>query len=650
VSSYEEFDNGCSTTGIANINIPGIPQPEIVSDPGNAVICPGASLVLDAQNADSYSWIGPLGEDLGDEQSITVSAPGNYVCEITIGDCVQESNVIEAQLYATPYILALPNTDLCETGMVTLIVQSFPDAIIEWQAPLSGSATYQNVFEPNVYSVQVEFCNIVTEVEVEVILSLPEATISASSDILCPGGSITLTANDGMSDYTWMPGGQHTSSIIITQPGSYSVQVETDNGCEAESETFTIDIYPINAPNVSNTSVCFGEQASLTANGQGIYWATDQFGFDVVAESNTYLTPPITESEVYFVFAEDENCSSLGNDVVISIYPSSTVSISATDSAFCAGQNLSLTSQQSAGIQYTWTLPNGNNANGITLTINNLEPADNGWYFFQGSDNNCDSSIDSIFINVENPQNDGLIAESDLGVCVNSELIVTTSQVSDDYSWTTPLGNFDESTIVVDDANYNAEGTWVLVVPGTYCATNTDTVHVNVVPYPEINLIDSTIFCDGGYMMAHVTAGYDIYIWNTGDTDNEAIVPVDGFIHVEAINLPGCSDRDSAYVENIDCIYEFPNIFTPDGNSENEYVDFGWLRIPIDEVLIFNRWGNLIRNLETAPFIWNGRTEAGELVSDGVYYYIVKSGNPGKHFRNLSGYIHVLGEKNNLRN
>ena len=316
--------------------------------------------------------------------------------------------------------------------------------------------------------------------------------------------------------------------------------------------------------------MCYGEQASLNATGQNIYWTTDQFGENVVAESNLYVTPPITESTVYYVFAQDENCSSLGNDVAISIYPSSLVNISATDSTFCAGENLALTSQFSPGIQYSWTLPNGNDQNGINLTINNLDPEDNGWYYFQGSDNNCDSPADSIFIQVENPQNDALIAENDLGVCVNSELLVTTSLQSDDYNWTTPLGNFDESTIIVDDADYDAEGTWTLVVPGTYCATNTDTVHVNVVPYPEIALNDSTIFCDGGYMMAHVPAGYDIYIWNTGDTDNEAIVPVDGWVHVEAINLPGCSDRDSAYVENVDCIYEFPNIFTPNGDADND--------------------------------------------------------------------------------
>jgi hypothetical protein len=77
---------------------------------------------------------------------------------------------------------------------------------------------------------------------------------------------------------------------------------------------------------------------------------------------------------------------------------------------------------------------------------------------------------------------------------------------------------------------------------------------------------------------------------------------------------------------------------------------FGWLRIPIDEALILNHWENLIRNLETEPFVRNGRTEAVEMVSDGVNYYFVKSGNPGKHFHNLSEYIHVLGEKNNVRN
>ncbi len=652
VSSYEEFDNGCSTTGTDGSIVTAIAQPTITSNPPNGVICPGESIVLTAQNGSSYAWIGPLGQNLGTNQNITVSSPGNYLCAITVNGCTQESNVIDVELYATPYLIALPSADLCTDNVVTLIVQSFPDVLIEWQAPLSGNESFMDVYEPGIYTVSVESCGIETEVSLEVTQTVPEAIIVSSDDILCPGGSVTLSANVGMDVYQWFPGGQQTQSILVTQPGSYYVIIADTNSCEDLSSDFVVNQYVLNIPNAQDEAVCNGEQASLSASGQGVFWATNFEGTNVVSESNSYTTPPVFEAITYFVFAQDENCTSLPNDVLVTIYPSSQLFIEAMDNAYCVGESFIVSSQDISGqgLQYNWLLPNGDTEDDFEIVVNNAAAEYNGWYYLNAQDIHCESPPDSIFIIVENPDNNALIAEDTLKVCVASELLVMSTLVAEAYNWQTPLGNFDEQVIIVDETDFDAEGVYTLVIPGTYCATNTDTVLVDVVEYPDFELNDTLVYCDGGYMIAHLPEGYDLYEWSNGDLDNEAIVPISGFVSVEVTNLPSCSKRDSIQIANIDCLYEFPNIFTPNGDGDNEYVDFGWLRIPIDEVLIFNRWGNLIRQLTAEPFKWNGRTDAGDLVSDGVYYYVVKSGNPGKHYHNLSGYIHVLGEENGMRN
>jgi gliding motility-associated-like protein len=76
-------------------------------------------------------------------------------------------------------------------------------------------------------------------------------------------------------------------------------------------------------------------------------------------------------------------------------------------------------------------------------------------------------------------------------------------------------------------------------------------------------------------------------------------------------------------------------------DGSNDFVDFSWLRIPIDEVIIFNRWGTAIRHISGPEFRWYGEMDNGEICSDGVYYYVVKSPAPRDQFVNTSGYIHI---------
>lgn len=652
VNSLEQFPNGCSGQGFDTELVPLIAAPLVTSNPSHGVLCPGASLVLTCTTSDSYAWFGPLGQQLGNSQSITVSQPGSYYCSASLNGCTQESNFFDVQLYATPYLTGLPATDLCVSGVVTLIAQTNASSQIQWQSPLSGNSASINVFSPGIYSAIIAFCEIETTISIEITMSMPVAQIVPSSGILCPTGSITLSANAGMAEYSWTPGGQNTQSIVVTQPGNYSVTIEDSNGCGDQSNSFTIDVYPINPPSIQNAAVCFGNSANLFASGQNIFWATDEAATEIIHTGNSFQTPPVEEEIIYYVFNEDDNCVSAANDVVITVRPSSLLYINEADSGYCAGEQISLSTQPitSAGINYNWLTPAGNTITSSTLTINPALPIHSGWYYFRAQDIYCSSPKDSIYITVENPVNADLISEPEIALCVNSELIIQAGIESETYVWNTPLGTFTTSEIVIDETEFNAAGNYTLTVPGTFCPFNSDTAEVRVVAYPEVVLSDSMVYCDRGYMTAHLPAGYDVYAWNNGDTDNEAIVPVDGYVFVTITNLPGCSDTAAMQVRNIDCINEFPNVFTPNQDGDNSYIDFEWLRIPIDEVLIYNRWGNLIRHYTDGPFIWDGKNESLELVSDGVYYYVVKSKDPGKQFHNLSGYIHVLGSDGTTRN
>ena len=63
-----------------------------------------------------------------------------------------------------------------------------------------------------------------------------------------------------------------------------------------------------------------------------------------------------------------------------------------------------------------------------------------------------------------------------------------------------------------------------------------------------------------------------------------------------------------------------PNVFTPNGDQANEV---WWIDVKMGksiEVMIFNRWGNLMHTMTTFDDRWNG-TSNGNEVADGVYFY-----------------------------
>ena len=63
----------------------------------------------------------------------------------------------------------------------------------------------------------------------------------------------------------------------------------------------------------------------------------------------------------------------------------------------------------------------------------------------------------------------------------------------------------------------------------------------------------------------------------------------------------------------------FPNVFTPNGDGKNDVFKIGGLETyPLSELLIFNRWGNLVYKNSDYQNDWNGQGHP-----DGVYYYIL---------------------------
>ena len=138
---------------------------------------------------------------------------------------------------------------------------------------------------------------------------------STSNFELCPGDSETLVAStsnfSGVLSYEWSTGAT-TSSITVTQGGTYTVKVTDANGCEDE-DSIMVTLLDANDPsccnlsiNSSGNTICPGQTGTITtsasnANGQVTYTISPG------GQSNTSGTFTGLSAGMYTVSAVDSN-------------------------------------------------------------------------------------------------------------------------------------------------------------------------------------------------------------------------------------------------------------------------------------------------------------------------------------------------------
>jgi gliding motility-associated-like protein len=224
---------------------------------------------------------------------------------------------------------------------------------------------------------------------------------------------------------------------------------------------------------------------------------------------------------------------------------------------------------------YEWTGPGPNSPNMIDATVwENLSP---GWYYFTVQDNLC-TDFDSVFVDLINPPNAQLSVSPDNGCGPLQVTMTNSSENADTYHWDFGNGQeLDISTTESQSQSYLTSATIQLIAyQGTLCS---DTAYASV-----------------------------------------------------AVGSCGCMDPNAlnynpnATVDNGSCQYptptvEAPNVFTPNGDGSNDLFFLNVSNASSVELVILNRWGNVMFEMTGVNPAWNGKTENGTPVSGGVYFY-----------------------------
>lgn len=558
---------GCSNSNYSGITVQTVSNPIVHTNPANGLICPHDSveLICNWPGMSSWQWHGPAGILPPNASSIYDSIPGFYYCVVTNSSgCVLTSNTVEIKQYNTPYLIALPQTVVCAGQLISLHVISNDTTLINWLPPLSGGGTTKTVASSGTYSCTVTMCGITTMCSMSVTVVQPIAQITAvGTTTICPGDSVILTANTGMTSYLWLPMDTFANSITAYNAGTYILVATDANGCQAKDSvivTYNPNAPPI--PTTTNDSICAGSQGHLqatTTTTNTIDWYAQAYSGSVINTGTNYTTPPLYANTTYYASVEDvSGCHSIRQPAYVFIKPTSVAPIIvATNPNLCLGDTLYLHANTVAGATYSWAGPNNFSSSQINPQIDSVTPAASGTYSLIISGSGCTSPIDTLSISVIKVNIPNIILTND-SVCQGSSLVISaqSSTPGVNYNWTGPntyISSLQTFTIT-NVTNANA-GTYTLQTNIGACKSPIDTIRVIVksTPTPTINIQSNLCLGVSLILFAQTNSSASINWTGPAGFHSSIVMPI--ITHLTLSNtgyyycyttLNGCTGEDSA--------------------------------------------------------------------------------------------------------
>jgi hypothetical protein len=161
----------------------------------------------------------------------------------------------------------------CVGDSILLSSNTDPSFTYQWNKngiPVSGATsssfypTQSGSYTVTIYQNNCPVTSAGISVTMNALPSVPNIT-SSGTIVPCSGGSMTLTAPSGFTNYLWNTGST-ASSLVVSQSGNYSVSVTNSNGCSQTSNPFAVNASFMAAP-----QVCIVGVDSLT-NENRVVW------------------------------------------------------------------------------------------------------------------------------------------------------------------------------------------------------------------------------------------------------------------------------------------------------------------------------------------------------------------------------------------
>ena len=503
-------------------------------------------------------------------------------------------------------------------------------------------------------SVLVEGCN-----EAVIQLIRPNASLEDTLIFSYGGTAIELLDYTDLPDTVIMEEGVFQIDLPIQAildvedegPETITMTYEYINDCGDTTVTEeTLYIFDYIFPEIEGNdavSNCPGELVQISAEAvegyEPFFW-----DWENGEDTQTVGVSPL-ETTTYTVVATDVCGEEATSEVTVTVNPPPPLLLDASDvSSICPGQLVDLSVDVSGGVPqygYVWS----NNTNNSTTQV---APLDTETFTVTVSDQ-C-SQVESIDITVNVTEYPELLVTGigGLGYCPNDTVLLTSAAQGGlapyTYAWNGISTGADGSGIV----SPSQTTTYTITVTDECGTQSTDTALVNVSVWQPLSILSDTICAGAVGTFAPIEGGTGTYTFEvdtiTADyisfaQDGSGSYSVADFTPEATFNVivtDECGNFAVPTISSIICDTFIPNVFTPgDGNNLNEtFAIPGILLFPGSELIVYNRWGNVVYESSDYKGNWNGTDQGGGDLSEGTYFYVLNRSD-GESF---SGAISLL--------
>ncbi len=355
--------NGLCTSAPVTATVTVNNGPVINTSANPASICAGQNATLTAIGATPITW--QPGGTTGNSIVVSPLATTVYSATGTNGFGCSTTQTVQVTVTPVPVLtVSASPASICSGASATLSA-SGATGLYVWQP---GSLTGANVFvfpTSNTTYTVTGFngaCSSTAAVSVSVITT-PTVSVSASSNTICFGGSVVLTAN-GLTNYQWSDGPTaQTRTVSPTTTTTYSVSGDAGGCPSSNTAAVTITVFPFpTITAVANpTAICAGGTATLTATGTSTGYVWNPGGLT----GGTVTVNP-TSTTVYSVTGTTAAGCTSSVAISVPVNPLPTFIVSASPATICAGSSAVLTASGTA-TSYSW-LPGGLTGANVSVT------------------------------------------------------------------------------------------------------------------------------------------------------------------------------------------------------------------------------------------------------------------------------------------
>jgi len=621
----------------------------------------------------SYEW-----SNLENTEDVVSLTPGSYDILVTDSEGCFETET---------YVIEEP--DLLTATVETFDVLCFGDNTGNVISNINGgtppySETWSNGANPNslfagTYNLTITDLNGCEFIVSDVVIDEPSEELQLNADVVdvfpCNGditGSITPFALGGTPPYQYSIVGENNFNTLAAD--TYVVVVEDGNGCVTQNNFVVDEPSAVTATLSSSDISCFGlvdgQAEAIPFGGTPPYtltWTNISTGLLV---DNTSLS-----SGSYMLNVLDDLGCSYNEPFVISEPSSSDMEIVLEDSPSCLNPfNISVVGSSTLTGSWSGTGPgtvlfSDQFSSETTVTV-----FDYGTYQLMFTDDCGEQIFWTIQMNSISPT---AYAFPEVTYCDFESNLYASSQTDEGF-WTLLEAPDNTDVTFVDGVNSfntqiiatNAGGTEECCY-GDYLFSFTSCGEEEFVSLsfekeaPEFGvsthqdcLLDAQIFIYNP--ISFTDALIDPGEWqavgsNAGDVT----------INYETPHEVGFSVTDYGFYEfryficdtfyqhfvGFSCPLEIPNVFTPNGDSNNDLF-LGQDLIPGVHTqinfLVYNRWGQIVHaqsNYDYQNNLWDGTTNTAEndQLNDGVYYYTLELFNAASQRKETyTGYVHLF--------